>query len=176
MLLSSLDDGITLLDMEGSRGIPILQSLILDHLLLHNGPAFWVDANRHVTTTTLTQIAPSQRLPDRIHVARDFTAYQHYGAVCDLPTAVNQSIQESTTDLKTLATEITECVKIRLEHEAHCDWVAYVPPNIFLESDRRVVVELVPESWVSVISSSPGTNSVARVAVTTGIFCYCDGS
>ena len=98
MLLPSLDDGITLLDVEGSRGVPILQSLVLDHLLLHDGPAFWVDANGHATTTTLAQIAPSQRLLDRIHVARGFTAYQHYGAVCDLPTAVNQSIQESTAD------------------------------------------------------------------------------
>jgi hypothetical protein len=96
MLLPSLDDGITLLDVEGSRGVPILQSLVLDRLLLHDGPAFWVDANGHATTTTLARIAPSQRLLDRIHVARGFTAYQHYGAVCDLSTAVNQSIQEST--------------------------------------------------------------------------------
>ena len=97
MLLPSLDDGITLLDVEGSRGVPILQSLVLDHLLLHDGPAFWVDANGHATTTTLAQIAPSRRLLDRIHVARGFTAYQHYGAVCDLPTAVNQSTRELAT-------------------------------------------------------------------------------
>ena len=96
LLLPSLNDGITLLDVDGSRGVPILQSLVLDHLLLHDGPAFWADANGHATTTTLAQIAPSQRLLDRIHVARGFTAYQHYGAVCDLPAAVNQSIQEST--------------------------------------------------------------------------------
>jgi len=99
MLLPSLDDGITLLDVEGSRGVPILQSLVLDHLLLHDGPAFWVDANGHATTTTLAQIAPSQRLLNRIHVARGFTAYQHYGAVCDLQSAVNQSIQTSTADI-----------------------------------------------------------------------------
>ena len=99
ILLPQLDDGITLLDVEGSRGVPILQSLVLDHLLLHDGPAFWVDANGHATTTTiLARIAPSQRLLDRIHVARGFTAYQHYGAVCDLRTAVNKSIQMSTTD------------------------------------------------------------------------------
>ncbi len=98
MLLPSLDDGITLLDVEGGRGVPILQSLVVDHLLLHDGSAFWVDANGHATTTTLAQIAPSQRLLNRIHVARGFTAYQHYGAVCDLPSAVNKSIQRSTTD------------------------------------------------------------------------------
>ncbi|WP_368276049.1 hypothetical protein [Halorussus litoreus] len=100
MLLPQLDDGITLLDVEGGRGVPILQSLVLDHLLLHDGPAFWVDANGHATTTTLAQIAPSQRLLNRIHVARGFTAYQHYGAVCDLPTAVNKSIQTSTADAR----------------------------------------------------------------------------
>ena len=98
MLLPSLDDGITLLDVEGGRGVPILQSLVLDHLLLHDGPAFWVDANGHATTTTLAQIAPSQWLLDRIHVARGFTAYQHYSAIYDLPTAVNKSIRTSTTD------------------------------------------------------------------------------
>jgi hypothetical protein len=98
MLLPSLDDGITLLDVEGGRGVPILQSLVLDHLLLHGGPAFWVDANGHATTTTLAQIAPSQRLLNRIYVARGFTAYQHYGAVCDLPSAVNKVIQTSTAD------------------------------------------------------------------------------
>ena len=98
MLLPSLDDGITLLDVEGGRSVPILQSLVLDHLLLHDGPAFWVDANGHATTTTLAQIAPSQRLLDRINVVRGFTAYQHYGAVCDLPTAVNKVIQSSTAD------------------------------------------------------------------------------
>ncbi len=99
MLLPSLEDGITLLDTKGDRGVPILQSLVLDHLLLHDGPAFWVDASGHATTTTLAQISPSQRLLDRIHVARGFTAYQHYGAVCDLPTAVNKAIQMSTADV-----------------------------------------------------------------------------
>jgi hypothetical protein len=98
MLLPSLDDGITLLNVEGGRGVPILQSLVLDHLLLHDGPAFWVDANGHATTTTLAQIAPSQRLLNRLHVARGFTAYQHYGAICDLPTTVNKVIQASTTN------------------------------------------------------------------------------
>ncbi|WP_312912782.1 hypothetical protein [Natronosalvus caseinilyticus] len=97
ILLPSLDDGITLLDIDGGRGVPILQSLVLDHLLMHDGPAFWVDANGHATTTALAQISPSQRLLDRIHVARGFTAYQHYGAVCDLPKAVNQYVRQTTT-------------------------------------------------------------------------------
>ena len=40
MLLPPLDDGITLLDVEGGRGVPIRQLLVLDHLILYNGPAF----------------------------------------------------------------------------------------------------------------------------------------
>jgi len=34
---------------------------------------------------------------------------------------------EARVDLETLATSITEAVEIRLEHEAHYDWVAFVP-------------------------------------------------
>jgi hypothetical protein len=64
MLLPSVDDGIALLDVDGNRGVPILQSLVLDHLLVHDGPAFWVDANGHATSTTLAQIIPSH-LPNR---------------------------------------------------------------------------------------------------------------
>jgi hypothetical protein len=94
--LPTLDDGITLLDIEGGRGVPLLQSLVLDHLLLHDGPAVWIDADGHATTTTLARLAPSQRVLDRIHVARGVTAYQHYSMVCDLPTAVNHAIREAT--------------------------------------------------------------------------------
>lgn len=100
ILLPSLEKGLTLLDVNGSRSVPILQSLILDHLLMHDGPVFWVDANGHATTTTLARMAPSQRLLDRIRVARGFTAYQHYGAVDELSTAVNQFIQQSAAPTK----------------------------------------------------------------------------
>jgi hypothetical protein len=94
-LFPTLQQGITLLDIGESRGVPIFQSVVVDHLLLNDGPAFWVDANGHATTTTLARIAPSRRLLNRIHVARGFTAYQHYAAVSDLPTAGKQ--QDTTT-------------------------------------------------------------------------------
>ncbi|MBX0297227.1 hypothetical protein [Haloarcula nitratireducens] len=96
-LFPSLEAGITLLDIDGNRGVTVLQSLVLDHLLLSDGPAFWIDADGHATTTSLAQLAPSRRLLDRIHVARGFTAYQHYAALCDLSDAVNESIREKTT-------------------------------------------------------------------------------
>ncbi|MEM4782004.1 MAG: DNA polymerase domain-containing protein, partial [Halalkalicoccus sp.] len=41
-------------------------------------------------------------------------------------------------DLEALATEITECVEIRLEHEAHYDWVAFVPQR---ESDTGALTK-----------------------------------
>lgn len=47
MLLPSLKDGITLLDVDGSRDVPILQSIVLDHLLLNGGSVFWDAANGH---------------------------------------------------------------------------------------------------------------------------------
>lgn len=90
VLLPSLDAGVTVLDIQGGRGVPIVHALVLDHLLMRNGPAFWVDTNGYATTTTLARLTPSHRLLARIHVARGFTAYQHYGAVCDLPTAIER--------------------------------------------------------------------------------------
>ena len=95
MLLPSLEEGITLLDVDGDRGVPILQSLVLDHLLLHEGPALWIDADGHATTTSLAQLAPSRRLLERIHIARGFTAAQHFAAVSDLPDAVDALIKAS---------------------------------------------------------------------------------
>ena len=67
MLLPQFDDGITLLDVEGGRGVPILQSLVPDHLLLHDGPPFWVDANGHATT--LAQTRPVNGCPTELRAA-----------------------------------------------------------------------------------------------------------
>ena len=96
-LLPDLDPGITLLDIDGDRGVPVLQSLVLDRLLTRGGPAFWVDAQGHATTAGLAQLAPSRRLLDRIHVARGFTAYQHYSAVRDLQGAVERHVRDGAT-------------------------------------------------------------------------------
>jgi len=95
-LFPTLEEGITLLDISDNRGVPILQSVVVDHLLLNDGTAFWVDANGYATTTTLARIAPSRRLLNRIHVARGFTAYQHYAAVSNLPAAGRQQNQTPT--------------------------------------------------------------------------------
>lgn len=83
----SLPAGVTLLAME-DRATGALQSLVLDHLLLEDGTAVWVDARNNAATTTLARIAPSRRLLDRIQVARGFTPYQHYAIVEDLDEAL----------------------------------------------------------------------------------------
>jgi hypothetical protein len=86
-VLPSLDDGVTLLDVDG-RGVPVVQSLALDHLLTRDAPAFWVDTAGCARTTTLARVAPTWRLLERVHVARGFTPYQHHAAVADVPDAV----------------------------------------------------------------------------------------
>lgn len=88
-LLPTLDPGLTLLDIEtDDRGVPVVQSLVCDHLLFHEDPAFWVDTAGFATTTGLARLAPSRRLLERIHVARGFTAYQHYSILDDLTAAI----------------------------------------------------------------------------------------
>jgi hypothetical protein len=87
----SLDSGVTLLSMD-ERATGALQSLVLDHLLMNDGLAYWVDARNNATTTTLARIAPSMRILDRIQVARAFTPFQHYGIVDDLPAVVDPTV------------------------------------------------------------------------------------
>lgn len=84
----SLPEGVTLLEM-GGRATGALQSLVLDHLLLEDGTAVWVDAHNNAATTNLARIAPSRRILDRVRVARGFTPHQHYSIVEDLETAIS---------------------------------------------------------------------------------------
>ncbi|WP_233265184.1 hypothetical protein [Halomarina oriensis] len=55
----------------------IVQTLVLDHLLLNGGEIQWVDAGGHATTHPLARLAPSKRSLERIAVGRAFTPYQH---------------------------------------------------------------------------------------------------
>jgi hypothetical protein len=88
--LPALDPGIQLLEIEGNApATGPLQSLVLDHLLLEDGAALWVDANGHATTRPLARLAPSRRTLDRIRLARGFTAHQHYAIVDDLPGTID---------------------------------------------------------------------------------------
>lgn len=56
----------------------ILASLVVDHALLNEGPVYWIDSLDHAATDSVTAVAPSARILDRIQVARGFTPYQHF--------------------------------------------------------------------------------------------------
>lgn len=82
--LPQLEPGLNVLCVEGdARPLKPLQSLVIDTLLLgdSNGQAVWIDALDHARTDTLSALAPSHRLLDRLSVARGFTPYQHAALV-----------------------------------------------------------------------------------------------
>ncbi|ODR83383.1 hypothetical protein BG842_09700 [Haladaptatus sp. W1] len=81
--LPALDTGVTLLETD-ARSTCALQSLVLDQVLLDGGSAVWVDAHGHGSTHTLSRIAPSMRVLDRIRIARAFTPWQHQSLCQDL--------------------------------------------------------------------------------------------
>lgn len=88
--LPTLEPGVRLLAVAGEdRATGPLHSLVLDHLLLNDGEAVWVDADGHAVAQSLASLAPSSRLLDRITVARGFTAHQHYQLVRELAERVD---------------------------------------------------------------------------------------
>jgi len=86
--LPSLDSGIHLLDTD-SDTTGAIHSLVLDHLLTTDDEVYWIDTHGHATTHVLAQLAPSRRTLDRVHVARGFTAYQHYALIEDVGDALS---------------------------------------------------------------------------------------
>ena len=75
--LPELAPGITLVDVDDDLGVTPVQALLLDRVLSSDGPAFWVDGANRANTTRLRELAPADRVLDRIEVARGFTAHQH---------------------------------------------------------------------------------------------------
>ncbi len=71
--LPDLAPGITLVDVDDDLGVTPVQALLLGG----DGPAFWVDGAKRANTTRLRELAPADRVLDRIEVARGFTAHQH---------------------------------------------------------------------------------------------------
>lgn len=84
--LPTLDAEQYVLDADDTATGP-LQALVLDHLLVNDGTAYWIDAAGHARTDALKRLAPSSRVLRRIQVARGFTAYQH-AALLDRVTEV----------------------------------------------------------------------------------------
>jgi hypothetical protein len=78
--LPSLEPGIQLLETEQGTTGP-LHTLVVDHVSLSPGPAYWVDTHGHATTQPLARLAPDRRVLKRIQVARGFTPFQHYALV-----------------------------------------------------------------------------------------------
>jgi hypothetical protein len=75
--LPDLAPGVTLVDVDDDLGVTPVQALLLDRVLGAEGPAFWVDGANRANTTRLRELAPADRVLDRIEVARGFTAHQH---------------------------------------------------------------------------------------------------
>jgi len=81
--LPQLEPGVTLVEVDDYPTGPI-QALVLDHLLLSDTTVQWIDTFDHIQTQSLSRLAPSRRLLERIQVARAFTPFQHYALVEDL--------------------------------------------------------------------------------------------
>ncbi|WP_424015202.1 hypothetical protein ACOZ35_04170 [Halorubrum xinjiangense] len=75
--LPELAPGVTLVDVDDDLGVTPVQALLLDRVLGSDGPAFWVDGANRANTTRLRELAPADRVLDRVEVARGFTAHQH---------------------------------------------------------------------------------------------------
>ncbi|MFB6294532.1 MAG: hypothetical protein ABEI97_02120, partial [Candidatus Nanohaloarchaea archaeon] len=84
-----IDTGITLVNTD-SRATGVLQSLVLNHLIVYGGGARWIDSKGHARTDTMHRLAPNQHLLDKIQVARAFTPQQHFALVEDLAIAVDR--------------------------------------------------------------------------------------
>ncbi|MCT9097558.1 hypothetical protein [Haloarchaeobius sp. HME9146] len=79
----TLDAGLTLLDTPDARSTA-LHRLVVRTLAGEAGTTYWVDARNTAATYVLAELADSDRLLDRIQVARAFTAYQHHELVREL--------------------------------------------------------------------------------------------
>jgi len=87
--LPDLQQGITLCSTDATVDSAI-HALAVDHVLLSGGEAVWIDPGTHAQTGPLAELAPSDRILDRIRVARGFTAFQHLEALRSLPGLVTR--------------------------------------------------------------------------------------
>ncbi|WP_436901539.1 hypothetical protein [Halovenus halobia] len=83
--LPELSPGLTLLSADEETDHAI-HALAVDHILSTGGTGYWVDPGSHAQTSPLVDLAPSDRILDRIRVARAFTAFQEFALLRSLPT------------------------------------------------------------------------------------------
>jgi hypothetical protein len=89
--LPSLDPGVTLLETPDSHGIQAIQTLAIDHVLLNEDDGYWIGTGHHAVTSNMRDLAPSDRVLNRIHVARGFTPYQHTAVIRRLRTGLRST-------------------------------------------------------------------------------------
>lgn len=82
--LPELDAGLVLLELDGAVERAV-HALAVDHVLQSGGDACWIDPGTNAQTDPLVELAPSDRILDRITVARGFTAFQHLELLRSLP-------------------------------------------------------------------------------------------
>ncbi|MEF8820786.1 MAG: hypothetical protein V5A52_00765 [Halovenus sp.] len=82
--LPDLDGGLVLLELDGAVERAV-HALAVDHVLQSGGDACWIDPGTNAQTDPLVELAPSDRILDRIAVARGFTAFQHLELLRSLP-------------------------------------------------------------------------------------------
>lgn len=82
--LPDLQQGITLLTADSAVD-SVIHALAVDHVLLTGGEGFWIDPGTDAQTGPLVDLAPSDRILDRIRVARGFTPFQHLAVLDSLP-------------------------------------------------------------------------------------------
>jgi hypothetical protein len=61
-----------------------LHALVVDWLLADGCEGCWIDPGSHAHSGPLAELAPSDRILDRVHVARAFTPFQHLALVQSL--------------------------------------------------------------------------------------------
>lgn len=100
--LPSLEPGLHLLEFgsirESTGASPelALHAIAVDRVLLSGGTACWIDPGRYARsgplvelTSSAVDLAPSDRILDRITVARGFTPFQHLALLDSLPGTVD---------------------------------------------------------------------------------------
>ncbi|WP_129113851.1 hypothetical protein [Halegenticoccus tardaugens] len=88
--LPALEPGLQLLETPEQLLGP-LHALVVDHVSLNSGPAYWVDTHGHARTNPLAQLALDRRVRERIQVARAFTPFQHTALVETLTATVDSN-------------------------------------------------------------------------------------
>ncbi len=82
--LPELEPGITLLDVDAGLS-RVIHALAVDSVGLSGGDALWIDPGTHAQTAPLVDLAPTDRILDRVRIARGFTPFQHVELLRSLP-------------------------------------------------------------------------------------------